>query len=139
MGNKYIICGIIVFFTFLFFAAILVSGIGSLKTVGIFGALYGLIFIPIIEEYLFRVVIQGFLIKKGVRLFFANVLNYVVFACCHLVFYSALHSMGAFFISIMLGYVYAKTSSFYSVVFIHCIFNMNIFIAYKSYISISFF
>lgn len=118
--------------TLLYFGAILALGLGKITPVSPWHGLYSLAAVPIIEEYIFRVFIQGSICKKYNSLTFANTVTSVIFSLCHMFFYPPLTAVGVFFPSMILGYVYGKTASYFSVIFIHAVFNMNIFISYQS-------
>lgn len=115
-----------------FFACILLSGLGDLRPVTARAFLYYVVISPVSEELLFRAVLQRFLTRRGLPLFAAAAVSSAVFSCAHLFFSSAAHSAAVFLPSLVFGFVYGRTGSLAASSFVHAVFNMNVFINYQS-------
>jgi membrane protease YdiL (CAAX protease family) len=93
---------------------ILNEGSFALKFIGI------VICAPFIEELIFRVLIQKDLEKKK-NIRFAIVVQAILFGLYHLLLIQAIY---AFFIGLILGYLYYKTKSFWHVFTVHAVINL---------------
>ncbi len=105
-------------------------GIIDLKSVLIF-----LIFVPLVEEYLFRGLFQSVLLTKlsgSIYIVsYANIVTSIIFSLSHLFYNDILHSFLVFFPSLVFGILYDRSRSIIPSIITHCIYNINIFIIYN--------
>ncbi len=87
---------------------------------------------PIIEEWLFRGIIQKKLMevynKKLLGIHISNILTSFLFSVMHLINSSLVHAILVFVPSLVFGHIYAKCGKIYPNVFLHSFYNLNVFI-----------
>jgi len=91
-----------------------------------------LLLAPVAEELFFRGILQDGLIEKVkgsvVSFTYANILTSVIFAAVHIPFWGFAHSALVFFPSLAFGLLYDRTGNLIFPMFLHAIYNLNIFI-----------
>lgn len=119
-----------------YFAAILFSGMGRFVQPDLKDFAYFILFIPLAEEIIFRGILQKnisrFLPQKFMAISAANLVGSALFAVFHACFAPSLHAVLVFFPSLLFGIVYEKSGKIVFPIALHALFNMNVFIAYRS-------
>ena len=92
-------------------------------------------FAPIIEEILFRGIIQKGLINKGVKPRSAIIISALVFGIVH---FNPWQFIGAFLLGIVLGVIYFKTKSLLMSIFLHFFNNTIVVVMMKFFYTESF-
>ncbi|PLX67647.1 MAG: hypothetical protein C0602_09840 [Denitrovibrio sp.] len=99
-----------------------------------------IIFAPLAEELFFRGVLQDhvndWLRKNGRKHLFiktpvlskGNIFTSLVFLLVHIPFWGVSHSLLVFFPSIAFGFIYDKTGKLVYPIFLHAVYNVNVFI-----------
>ncbi len=132
---KYCLIG--VFVTLIYFGSVLAFGLGRFTAFDMRSVLYFMLLVPIIEECIFRGIIQPFINSKlskyllGISV--GNIVASMIFSLMHLFTASVAISVLMFIPSIFLGYLRDKSGSIIPSIFTHAIFNVNVFILYDIY------
>lgn len=92
-------------------------------------------FAPIIEEILFRGIIQKGMINKGIKPKTAIIISALIFGCAH---FNPWQFIGAFLLGIVLGVVYFKTKSLLMPILLHFFNNTIAAVMMKFYYTESF-
>jgi len=105
---------------------------GELRTLPVFTVLNVLILSPVLEELLFRGILQKFVKERlSGGLFavsYANILVSFIFAILHIPMWGVVHSVLVFLPSLIFGFLYDKTGKIYYSGILHMFYNLNIFI-----------
>ncbi len=118
----------------LYFTIVLLFGNASIGQVALKSVLFYIIVAPIVEECLFRGLLQPFIRSKiNYNISFisvANIITSIFFAFLHLFYFNILQSMLVFIPSLFLGVLYERSRSIVPPIATHAVFNLNIFILY---------
>lgn len=91
----------------------------KMTSMGVYTLISSMLIAPFVEEILFRGIMQSDL-QQRYSAPFAIILSSLIFALIHL---NLLQVVSAFFISLIIGLVYYRTNSLWSVIFLHFINN----------------
>ncbi len=95
-----------------------------------------ILLVPILEEYIFRKELQGFLIgKKGMKKSYrgfscANVIVSVVFTLAHLLVTMNIYTISVFFPSLVFGFFRDRYQTIYASIILHSFYNLGYSIFY---------
>jgi len=91
-----------------------------------------IMFIPLAEELFFRGVLQDYFkektAKKILGLTYANIIVSVLFASAHIPAWGLFHSALVFIPSLAFGFLYDKSGKLVYCIFLHAVYNFNVFI-----------
>lgn len=119
-----------------YFSVILFAGVGRLVKPDLKDFAYFILFIPLAEEIIFRGILQKnitrILSQKFMLISVANLIASAFFAAFHAYFSPSVHAVLVFFPSLLFGIVYEKSGKIVFPIVLHALFNMNVFIVYRS-------
>ena len=118
----------------LFFILIL-TGYARVGDIDLRSVLIFLIFVPFVEEYLFRGLLQSMLLTRFSGsiyiVSYANIVTSIIFSLSHLFYNNLFHSFLVFFPSVVFGILYDRNRSIIPSFITHLVYNINIFIIYN--------
>ncbi len=118
----------------LFFILIL-TDYARVGDIGLKSIILFLIFVPLVEEYLFRGLLQSMLLTRFSGsiyiVSYANIVTSIIFSLSHLFYNNLLHSFLVFFPSVVFGILYDRSRSIIPSFITHLVYNINIFIIYN--------
>jgi len=105
---------------------------GSILVPGIPEIFTYVVFAPVAEELFFRGVLQDAFRLRFAKEFFgisvANLCTALMFVAVHIPFWGVSHALLVFFPSLAFGFIYDKTGKMTYAIFLHALYNFNIFI-----------